>query len=354
MTPFQILQRQSRRVADGLQAHSHSKAYTADIDMTNALAQSECLLLNKLPPEVTLRIFQYVLTTNDDPTQPYLPDRIYYRPGYNYHQKTDISLLLTCKRIFDIARLMPVAEREHVFWLFGGPYQMMKTKVNGMARFDAWTASLNEEQQQAVKHVHIFAQQCYLEGLGHLNRLSPLLISTKHLTVTFRHSDWWSWESPAESWYKLGICPWLPSRVTHQTMLAQPLEPDFGVVRELLKQRTWGHQMGQVRGLQVLRIEFEVDVKKKAQLQAVLERAKYWKFPLKDTNTILEHIGQVRESSWEGLEILKDDSSPMLNPTASSDQSWQGRPKRTYYVAEMTWKRTTDESIREMMQDLSL
>ena len=100
---------------------------------------------------------------------------------------------------------MPVAQTKHTFWLFGGPSRMMRTKIHGMARFDAWTVSLNEEQRQAVEHVHLFAQQAYLEGLGQQTRLAPLAgITTRRLTLTFRHSDWWSWESPPESSDKLG------------------------------------------------------------------------------------------------------------------------------------------------------
>ena len=307
--------------------------------MANTADQSQCVLYNGIPPEIRERIFEYACSSTNDLTKPYLPDRVYCRPGYQYHKKTETSLLRTCKRVFAEARLMPVGQTEHLFWMFGGPYQMMKTKINGMARFDAWTASLNFEQQQAVNYVHIFAQQAYLENLGRFSRLSSLVITTKQLTLTFRHSDWWSWESPAESSDKLGICPWLPSRVSHQTMLAQPLEPELHSIKEGMKQGTWGQQICQVKGLSVLRIEFEIDVVKKAQLQHVLERAKYWKFPLDGSNGVLEQVGDVRESSWEGLADRKDDSSTTLNPPLLTSPTWNDRPKRTYYVAEMTWKR---------------
>lgn len=93
-------------------------------------------------------------------------------------------------------------------------------------------------------------------------------------------------------------------------------------------------------GLSVLRIEFETDLAKKAQLQQVLERARYWKFPLEDTNAFLEQVGEIRESIWEGLAKLKDDNTPMLNPPPIGDPAWNARPKRNYYVAEMTWRKT--------------
>ena len=126
-------------------------------------------------------------------------------------------------------------------------------------------------------------------------------------------------------------------------MLSQPLEPDLEVLKDVMKDGTWGHQICQVRGLSVLKIEFETDVVKKAQLQQVLGRAKHWMFPLSDINATLVQAGEIRESSWEGLADLKDDSSPMLNPIAPirAQSVWGTRPKRTYYVAEMTWKRVT-------------
>ena len=331
-----------RHVAAGLQNTSYSTATTAQIDMDKADEQSKSLLFSKLPLEIRLRIFEYAVVSVDDLTKPYIFDRVYYRPGYHYHQKTEITLLLTCKRIFEEARFMPVARTEHTFWLFGGPSRMMRTWVHGLARFDAWTVSLNEDQRQAVDQVHLFAQQAYLEGLGQQTRLPPLAgITTKRLTLTFRHSDWWSWQSPPESSDKLGICPWLPGRVSQQTMLSQPLKPDLGVLKEVMKEGTWGHQIRRVRGLSVLKIEFETDVVKKAQLQQVLERAKYWMFPLSDTSATLVQVGEFRDSSWEGLADLKDDSGRMLNSGApiNAQSVWDTRPKRTYYVAEMTWRR---------------
>ena len=330
-----------RQVASGLYNAAYSKAFTAEIDLANADDQSDCVLYSKLPSEIRTRIFEYAVASTDDHTKPYLPDRVYYRPGSHYHQKTDISLLLTCKQIYLETRLMPAAQTEHNFWLFGAPFQTMRTKVNGMARFDAWSASLNEEQRQTVNYVRLFAQQYYLENLDQFSRLSSLAsITTKQLTLTFRHSDWWSWQSPAESSDKLGICPWLPARTSQQAMLAQTLEPDLVFLNEYMKQGTWGFQISQIKGLSILKIEFEIDVVKKAQLQVVLERAKHWKFPLEGTNTALKQVGEIRESSWVGLADLKDDSSPMLNRTSTSAQQ-DDRPRRTYYVAEMTWKRVT-------------
>jgi hypothetical protein len=335
-----IMLHNARRVALGLRTTTFSTASEANVDLSTANEQTDSILFSLLPVEIRTRIFEFALTPDDNPAKPYLPDRMYYRPDHLFHQKTDISLLLTCKKIFSETRLMPVAEAEHTFWLFGGPYLMMKTSINGMARFDAWMSSLNNAQQQAVKHVRLYAQQFHLENMGIKSRMPVLsVLAAKTFTLVFRHSDWWSWESPAESSDQLGICPWLPGRVTQRAMLAEPLEPSLETIKSGMQPGAWGHQIGTIQGLDTFRIEFEIDVVKEAQLDIIVERAKHWKFPLQGDKYVLVHTGQVREWQWEGLADLKHDNTPMLRVRSAHDPSWNDLPKRNYHVAEMTWKR---------------
>jgi len=84
----------------------------------------------------------------------------------------------------------------------------------------------------------------------------------------------------------------------------------------------------------VLRIEFETDVVKKDQLQKVLERAKHWRFPLVGTNSVLEQVGEVCESGWEGPAYLQDDSRSILVSRVPSDPCWQDQPN-----GPITWWR---------------
>ena len=215
---------------------------------------------------------------------------------------------------------------------------MMKVGISGLARFDEWTASLNEEQRQAVQRVHVFPEQRCLEQRRHSSRLPPLSgLATKHLTLTFRHSGWWGQELPAESSEKLGICPWLQARVSQRRMLAEPLQPDPAYLRQHMGKFTWGHQICQIKGLKTLTIEFEIGMGKKAQLHEVVARAKHWKFPLEGGDVVLEQVGEIRESRWEGLAELKDDNSPVLNPIRTTAEE-DSRPRRTYYVCEMVFK----------------
>jgi hypothetical protein len=200
--------------------------------------------------------------------------------------------------------------------------------------------SLNPEQRAAVQHVHLFVQQYYLEQMGIKDNISELKFSTRVFTLTFRHSDWWSWESPPESTDKLGICPWVRERTSSQTMLAQPLSPALPDLKATMIKGTWGWQIGQIERLEVLRIEFETDITKKKQLDAVLERAKHWRFPVHGVDAVLETNGKIVTSEWTGPAHLKQDSTAaMLRSTRGSGSDDLDTAMRTKCVAEMTWKK---------------
>ncbi|KAH8664557.1 hypothetical protein BX600DRAFT_541134 [Xylariales sp. PMI_506] len=336
-------------------------AHVAEVDMASASEQTASPLFARLPAEVRQLVFQYALSPTDDPERPFAADRVYCRPGYRYLARTDTSLLRSCKRAYAEARLLPVAEATHTFWLFGGPFRAMRRGGGGggggigigggastaaIWNWTGWQASLNADQQAAVRRVHVFAQQYCLEGLGAGQRLQSTLGSmsfrTRCLRLTLRHSDWWSWTSPPESSDRLGICPWLPGRVSHQAMLAQPPRgwPCAKLRDELMVEGTWGWQISQVEGLETLEIEFETDIVKKAQMEKVLDRVQHWIFPLLDRRAALVQAGEVEESQWEGPANLKDDYANVLNATPNQPP----QETRTYYVAVMTWKALSEDS----------
>ena len=313
------------------------QAFTALIDVSDMMVQDQCPLFNTIPSEIRTRIFELACTESDNLAAPFKPGRVYFRPDYKYRQKADIALLQTCKRIFNETRFMPVSEVWHRFWFFGGPYGARNRKYV-IADFGAWQKVLNKEQQAAVEYVHLSTQQCYLEDIGN-RMLLELRFKTNTFKLTFRHSDWWSWESPPESTDRLGICPWLPERVSHQAMLSQPLEPTIQQLRATMIKGTWGYQIGLIEGLEVLRVEFETDVAKKDQMQLVLARAKHWKFPLDDNSAVLESDGQIKEFEWIGQVHMGQDSTAALRNVGSYLGTEAAVPMRTYFVAEMTWKR---------------
>lgn len=284
-----------------------------------------------LPPEIRAHIFTLALTADDDASKPYRADRKYYRPGYESHRKLHTALISTCKQVYHEARLLHIWANEHLFWLFDGPWKAIGRSRN-TARWDNWYFNFDEDQKRAVRKVHIFIQQYYLEHLITTDaRRFP--VRTRCLHLTFRHSDWWSWESPPASSDRLGICPWRRGRTSCQEMLAEPAQPDLDFIKAHMVDGTWGATIAQIMSLRTLVLEFETDEKKKSQLQVVVERAKAWQFPMAWENFVLEWNGQLEESSWEGIKDLKNDDQYLRERPVADDA-----PKRKYYVVKMVWK----------------
>ena len=115
-------------------------------------------------------------------------------------------------------------------------------------------------------------------------------------------------------------------------MLAEPAEPTLAYIRERMVEGTWGAAVCEIMNLRELVLEFEIDERKKTQLEVVVERAKGWKFPLAREDFVLEWSGQVKVSSWEGVQELKDDYHFLKEQPVPADL-----PKRIYYVVRMTW-----------------
>lgn len=296
--------------------------------------QERSPLFSRLPAEIRLQIFELALTSSDDISQPYRADAKYYRPAYHYDQKLDCALLRSCKRVYQEARLLHVSVNEHVFWLYkGSPLRFMVGKKIGGPRWIQWYKALNEDQKRAVQTVHLFIQQPYLEGSPFRQVADLFRFESARLLLTIRHADWWSWESPAESSDRLGICPWRESRTSCQQMLAEPVCPSIEYISERMKEYTWGGALCKIQGLKALEMEFETDELKKPQLETVVERAKGWKFPLVGNGVVLEWTGKLKEFAWEGLRDLKDDVQVLKRKPVTGDL-----PKRKYYVVKMTWE----------------
>jgi hypothetical protein len=76
--------------------------------------QSSPLFNGRIPPEVRNRIFEFVLTEDEDTL--YNQDTHYTQPGYGSHKSLLTNLLLTCRQVYLEAHHLPLVNREHVFW----------------------------------------------------------------------------------------------------------------------------------------------------------------------------------------------------------------------------------------------
>lgn len=309
--------------------------------------QNHSPLFSTLPGEIRQRIYTFVLSSFDDLSKPFNPQHHHYRPGYRYGQKYDLRLLQTCKRVWHEARLLPISLNEIVFYLYRGP----SSTPPGYFQHD-WRMRyriLNQDQQDAVHTVHFFARQCYLEStqkllapengarslaeLRGLNAAEAGAMTAKMIVLTFRRSDWWAWESPVMSNDQIGICPWRRGRTDWKQMEAESFEGPEG------DWNGWGGQFQYVRGLDTLKIEFETVATKKRQLDRVVGRAKHWKFPLED-DRVLAWTREMKESTWEGMAILKEESwgRKVLLRSLRGDPVDEKPTTCTYVVITMTWR----------------
>ncbi len=88
---------------------------------SEAYLQEALPLFSVLPPEICNLIFRLALYAYPDKARGYYPGSAYYfRPEYEHYQRIDTALLLTCHRIYDETHLLPVIEKEHVFWWGAG------------------------------------------------------------------------------------------------------------------------------------------------------------------------------------------------------------------------------------------
>jgi hypothetical protein len=309
--------------------------------------QTHSPLLSTLPGEIRTKIYAFTLTSSDDPSKPFSPQHHHYRPGHTHRQRYDVSILQTCKRIYHEARLLPASLNKITIYLYRGP----RSNLPLYSQYD-WRERygiLNADQRDAVQTMHFFAQQFYLEGTPDLLRPGGFLLgreerrsrgdvetdqmTARTLVLTFRRSDWWSWESPIMSNDQLGICPWRRGRTDWKQMEGEPLEGPKG------EWEGWGGQFQYVRELETLEIEFESVATKKAQLERVVERAKHWKFPLKD-GKVLIWAGGVKEWTWEGsLKLQEDNGDRAVQLKSIRSQPVDAKPATcTCVVMMMRWR----------------
>ena len=139
-------------------------------------------------------------------------------------------------------------------------------------------------------------------------------------------------------------------------MLAEPAEPTLPYMRERMVEGTWGAAVCEIINLRELVLEFEIDERKKLQLEVLVERARAWKFPLAREDFVLEWTGKAKESTWEGesssttIVELKDlvTDATLGTPPGVRDMEEDyhflkespvplNLPKRIYHVVKMTW-----------------
>ncbi|KAJ5382957.1 hypothetical protein N7517_000868 [Penicillium concentricum] len=238
-------------------------------------------LFTVFPPEIRNRIYTLALESedvlsDDNPHSVYQQNEFYYRPGYKQPKRIQTALLQTCQQIYGEASLLPPAINEHTFWFYRSP-----PHVNDASSPLNYFRKMTPKQRAQVQHIHLFTQQYFLEdnnwsqiwdGLT-IGNDGPSLpgecrIAPKKITITLRHTDWWFWENNDP----LGIDPFRPGR-TRAAEMGEAVSPENAA-------RSWGNRFSSIPCLEELVIEFETIMRKRDQLDAIIQQAFEWKFPV--------------------------------------------------------------------------
>ncbi|KAJ5751919.1 hypothetical protein N7520_008836 [Penicillium odoratum] len=296
-----------------------------------AISQTSCPLFSLLPAEIRNHIYALALesddySTNENSDALYPRNTFYYRPGYKQPKRMQTALLQTCQQIYDEASLLPIAINEHTFWFYRAP-----PHVNDASLPHKYFRRMTLKQRYQVQHIHFFVQQYFLEdhpgwsrawaGID-LNESGPVApgkcrVLPKKITFTFRHTDWWYWENDDP----LGMNPFRCGRTR-----AHEMDGPVGPRSEF----AWGNQFSLIQSLEEVVIEFETIMRKREQLDGIVERALGWKFPMKveesvylvaDPNSRSSYSwigakeGDLKENRLSPPQVIGGDSEPESSTT---------------------------------------
>ncbi|KAF3403605.1 hypothetical protein F1880_009516 [Penicillium rolfsii] len=301
------------------------------------IQQNKCFLFTIFPPEIRNKIYAFSLESEDMEQSPnqdqdhsthqYRKNAYYYRPGHIQPTRIHTSLLQTCQQIYNEASLLPPAINTHTFWFYRGPPEL--TTASSPFRY---FRKMSQAQRAQVQHIHLFTQQYFLEDsnrpwsriwegtilefprLEHFFRpgrgrrrpgdlfsfenrdKEQYVIAPKKMTITLRHTDWWFWENNEA----LGIDPFRLGRTRAHEMCHHQHVHQHQRNGQLTLQdkRAWGNQFIHIPSLENLTIEFETIMRKRDQLDAIIDQALTWKFPLQPEESVYLVAEPSSRSAW--------------------------------------------------------
>jgi hypothetical protein len=261
--------------------------------------QADCPLFCMLPSELRQHVLLLALLPYQDTSAPGVPfDSAGYRPETAFPVIQNVALLRTCRRIYLETHALPASLRTFVSWKLVWNQRSPYGRATG-PRF----VCLTEDAMLHANDLHIYAQQCGLEGGGWARRATKTgadpLPSIRRLTITIRHTDFWSWENDA------------PLRLDANC--------DYG--------EDWRRDLDHFPNLEELIFELETLERRKTEMNKIAEQVKRWKIVLKD-GRILSTDGQpVQHHTWMGSSQYHGAEQPPADAT-----------QLPYYVATIRWK----------------
>ena len=292
-TPFNYLQRK--------RTLKHASKPTAIAKITSRPyinPQIASPLFSTLPAEIRNHIFYYAVLAYPDPTRPYSQHSFWYRPGYTHARAITVNLLLTCRRVYLETDLLPVVHNEHIIW------GVEKSRIPpGSTNYLLHDRHLKLSQRNAVRFVHLFTQQFWLEdwkNQWHAFTTSWPEGGPERIRITIRHTDWWynllGENSPLaldpKRKGRARVGDWVPDD--------QPYESG-----------SWGSRFTNLAGLEKFEMELETIEAKRNQLDTIVEKARTWRFPLKGGNVlVMDEEENIDKSAWMGSKHFKGLHAP--------------------------------------------
>lgn len=339
-TPFKYIQRK--------RALKHASKPTAVAKITSRPyinPQIASPLFSTLPAEIRNYIFYYALLTYPDSARPYSKHSFWYRPGYTHARAIAVALLLTCRRIYLETDLLPVVHNEHVIW------GVEKSRIpSGSTNYLLHDRHMKISQRNAVRVVHLFTQQFWLEDWK--NQWLAFTTSwpeggPEKIRITIRHTDWWynllGENSP------LALDPKRKGRARVGEWVPDDRPYESG---------SWGSRFTNLNGLKKLEMELETVEAKRMELDTIVQKARSWKFPLRDGNVLVRDEEITEKLVWTGSRHFKGLSAPNVPPglqlrqgSTASFSPFKSTPRSDaeseelgpgdtldYYVVLLTWR----------------
>lgn len=154
----------------------------------NPSKQESCPIFKLIPPELRCMIFEYALTPYTDSSRPLR----YPHPLQKFPEPITMALLQTCKAIYNEARLIPMWQTEHRFWLYGRGHVVTTSRRPVMM---IWPRYADKTCMKLVNRIRFIIDYSHVE-------LRPICQVFKYtnpvnLTLDFTISPliWWKFES---------------------------------------------------------------------------------------------------------------------------------------------------------------
>jgi hypothetical protein len=257
-----------------------------DVHLPSRLAtwnpQIHSPLYSILPPEIRHLIFHFVFLPYQDTSTPGVPfDSAGYRPETAFPVIQAVALLRTCQLVYLETYTLPASLRTFVSWkLVWAPRCPYERSVG--PRFHR----IRKEDQSSARRLHIYAQQCRLEGVRSWsqtaldydsiilppNPLQSIGTHIRDLTITIRYTDFYWWEND------------------------QPLQMNSRVQYGA----EWRAGFESFPNLETFTFELEMLYRRKQELDALANDVKRWRIALQDGRELSTDGQLLKHHTWMG------------------------------------------------------